>query len=132
MASPVCSLCGQRPRGKMASFYWAKFNGVSEREAWKQQYCKPCYVKEIEEWFTLMMSDHGFDGPSHCVQCDQADPTQLAALYLTAYVPNEPMERETVDICFEHGPTFLTLIQRGKTVLVDRQPEVAAPVGARW
>lgn len=133
MPATTCSLCGTRPRGKMASFYWAKFDGGNARIAWKQRLCKPCYERDVQTWYERMIRDHAEDQGYKCVLCDEADPNNMVPLFLTAYIPNEPMEREGIDVCLSHAPAFEELARRGGEALVDRQPlEIASARATGW
>lgn len=132
MASPVCSLCSKKPHGKMASFYWARFNGGNDREAWKQRYCRECFGRVIEPWYEKVIALNGSDEADHCILCEQTDPGQLVSYYLTSYVPNEPMEREGISICLEHTQEVEPMLRRGAEVLIDRQRVEAEPSRARW
>jgi len=116
----------------MASFYWARFHGGNDREAWKQRYCQACFQRDIEPWYERLLERSRDNAPLTCIACDQKDTSQLVSMYMTAYVPNAEMERESVDICLEHAPTYQPLLQRGAEMLVDRQADAVEPARARW
>ena len=120
MPIAVCSICGQRPRGRLASIYWAKWSGDGSREAWKQKYDRAHYDALASEWLDTARATWDADGARTCFFCDAADLGDLTEVYATLFVPGQEAERFTVVACLKHMPDLMKMTQRGMTPLPDR------------
>jgi hypothetical protein len=120
MPIAVCSICGQRPRGRLASIYWAKWSGDNGREAWKQKFDKACYEEVASDWLDAARASWHADGARTCVLCDATDVGDLTEIYATIFVPAEDAERFTILACLKHLPEVMKRAHVGSQPLPDR------------
>jgi hypothetical protein len=113
-------MCGQRPRGKLASIYWSAWINDGERDAWKQKYDKTHYEDACADWLDAARASFDAEGALSCLLCDAQDRNELVQLYATAFVPSADPWRITITACLKHFPEILRKAKVGAEVLPDR------------
>jgi hypothetical protein len=133
MPIAVCSVCGKRPQGRLASLYWAKWSGDGTRAAWKQRYCKKDYEAACTDWLDAARAASDADGGRSCLLCDEASPHELVETYCTAFVPEVEAERFTVAACLHHYNELAAKTTLGGVTLDDRsQTGMSASRATGW
>ena len=121
MPIAVCSICGKRPHGRLATIYWATFSGDGVREAWKQRYCKADYEAACAAWLDAARASWDVDGSVQCALCDRNDVLELVETYATTFIPTQEAERFTIRACLDHSPDVARQTRQGGEALIDRQ-----------
>jgi hypothetical protein len=116
----VCSIGGERVRGRVASFYWSGWAGDGSRDAWKQRVCKAHYTEESADWLDGARAAFDADGSASCFSCDQAAPAELVEYFCTLFVPGGVAERFTVAACLKHTNDLNKRARAGADPLPDR------------
>lgn len=120
MPIATCSMCGDRPRGRLASIYWSCWTGDGDRAAWKQRFDKACYQDVCAEWLDAARASWNASGGRSCILCEVSDVEELSEIYGTIFVPGEEASRFTVTACLKHLPEAKRQASIGSVALVDR------------
>jgi hypothetical protein len=129
MPSMGCSICRERPRGRLASIYWACWTGDGDREAWKQRYCKGCYGDACAEWLNELQLRGDGSRAGDCALCTDSNEDDLVQLFATGFVPGQDAYRFAFDLCPIHFNETGEKARAGAEPLRDRG--LAGPGRAR-
>jgi hypothetical protein len=129
MPSLGCSICRERPRGRLASIYWACWTGDGDREAWKQRYCKGCYSDARAEWLDNLFTSGEASPAGTCPLCLDIVEDDLVQLFATGFVPGQDAYRYAFDLCPTHFAEAGGKARAGSEPLRDRG--LAGPGRAR-
>lgn len=127
MSALPCSSCRQKKPGKYAAAYWAWFNADRSRSAWKQRFCAPCAVANLQKLLLTLNSVNSDSTGYECISCGADTRSDSDPVYLTLFVPGkEPTEYAlTLD-----GPCAVSMrvqAQIGAERLPDRGGVVRGP-----
>jgi len=115
-----CSRCGKKPNGRLASIYWAVFEGDGSRSAHKTRWCRDCFEEANDEVLDVARVNDAGDVEVKCPGCSLAIPAQGCEIYSTIFAPNRDPERLSLELCAKCYPSILTLTRKGSTPLLER------------
>lgn len=129
-----CSYHSGKVLGKMAVGYWAWFNAVGERTAWKMRYCVECAAKNLRFLFVLPQEVSENSDLFVCVLCggtvqDDSDP-----VWCTLYVPGQQPREWELQLDAACAVKVRSPITSFGERLPDRAAEVRGPssLTAAW
>jgi hypothetical protein len=113
-----CSVCGQKPVGKIATVYSAWFQADGGRVAWKQRLCASCVSSTLRD--LLRSASDSSQDVAACPACGTDASSDLDPIYLTLYLPKQDPREYALTTCGVCAAQLrLTLID-GAARLPDR------------
>ena len=114
-----CSVCGERPPGKLASVFFAHYVLEGVREAYKQRLCAGCYIDRYAALFSSALDD-----PSLCPSCHTKWGDDLDAVYASVYLPKQAGAEVPLPLCGACCSMLWPLVKEGSVRLEDRERQV--------
>ena len=115
-----CSACGQRKPGKFAVAYWAWFDSLGDRQAWKARYCLDDAAEE------LRLCSGGFSPLADpqsvfaCSSCGIDTTGDQEPVYCTLYLPRQEAMEVSIPLCGACAVKLRTRIMSISTRLENR------------
>jgi hypothetical protein len=127
-----CSRCGKKPNGRLASIYWAVFEGDGSRSAHKTRWCRDCFEEAAELVLdAARVNDAGLTEVK-CPGCSLSIPNAGCEIYSTIFAPNRDPERLSLELCAACYPHILGLTKKGSTPLLERSTFQPTPPADGW
>src|ERR1700686_2671800 len=111
----------------MATAYWAWFLADGARSAWKQRFCAPCAVDNLQ---SLLLTLRGADSNSNvfaCVSCGTDTSQDSDPVYLTLYLPGKESQEDAILLDGPCAVRVRSAAQVGVERLSDRGGLVRGP-----
>jgi hypothetical protein len=127
-----CSRCAKKPNGRLASIYWAVFEGDGSRSAHKTRWCRECFDEAGEEFLDVARSNDEGDKEIFCPGCAKSIPADGCEIYATIFAPNRDPERLALEMCAKCYPSVLEVTRKGSTPLLERSTFQPTPQADGW
>jgi len=127
-----CSRCAKKPNGRLASVYWAVFEGDGSRSAHKSRWCRDCFEEAGEEFLNAARSNDEGDKEVFCPGCSKSIPADGCEIYATIFAPNRDPERLALEMCAKCYPSVLEVTRKGSTPLLERSTFQPTPQADGW
>lgn len=129
----VCALCEKKPKGKLASLYWAWFLADESRVAWRQIICVECFSTT---YLSLLQKCNGTSTDSYtCLGCGGSLADDLAPVFLNLYLPRQEAREFELGMCAVCAAHLQISMQHGAEKLPDRKassPTPSSTVADAW
>jgi len=112
----ACSVCEERPEGKLSQVTWAWNPAPKERVAYRQRLCLTCFVRYV------VGLDKPIDatGPLLCPACGIKSDDDMFPVYMTAYIPGTGKMRLDLALCSACSYKVQANAQVGAKLLEER------------
>jgi hypothetical protein len=124
-----CSSCGQRQKGRLATFYNAWFDEQGERVCYRQRLCVPC-VMLLREILSGTQCENS-SAVACCPMCGSDSSANQSAIYLTVYLPKQEAREYALTTCTSCAMNLHESLQVGAQLMADRPGgEAGAPASS--
>jgi hypothetical protein len=110
----LCGYCHEKPRGGMASVYWAWFDADHQRVAYRVKYCAPDAARYLKPLLVAWLEHLDNQFSSLCDSCGEQLEQEQNVIYARIYLPGHEerdLDASLCDSCYaklagdfiEHG-----------------------------
>lgn len=126
-----CSSCGQRQKGRLATFYNAWFSENGARVCYRQRLCVACVTTVAGS--LLASASESSPNVSVCPNCGSDSAADLSPLYLTIYLPKQEAREYALTTCTSCAKQWQESLSANAELMADKPSEsVGAADASAW
>lgn len=128
----TCGYCHEKPRGGLASAYWAWFDLEHKRVAYRIKYCPDDAVKQLAPLLKAWADKSDTDFGTTCLSCGELLENDYSLLYLRLYVPGNEEQAVDGELCPACYAQLIGEISEHGEQLKDRNDFAPARATHAW